>query len=94
MSSEFDDFITDDKGSIFKNCKPKKRSASVIKSNTVNYGKTQKIAPSEIHDAGEHKSNIVPITENDEVIGFVFECSCGETANIVFDFEQQSQMAG
>ncbi len=94
MQSPYDDFITDDKGSIFKNNQPKKRTASVIKSHAVNYGKTHKIVPPEMDHGGDHKSNIVPITENDEVIGFVYECSCGEIANIVFDFEQQSQMAG
>lgn len=34
-----------------------------------------------------HQPQVEPIIENGQVIGFVFECACGESTEILFEYE-------
>jgi hypothetical protein len=86
--SVFDELKIDDPGKIFK---PKKnlRSSSIIKKDMVNLNMdVRKINPYENNHIPQNKGKITPLTDDGDVIGFIYECSCGEIAKVIFDFEE------
>lgn len=88
-----DEFIAD----LFAgNAGQSKRVSSrhkVIKSSQLSLGKPRKIIPRSEEEAGPGQGNLFPIVENDEIIGFTYECSCGSVAKIIFDYGQETQAA-
>ncbi len=68
--------------------KPNTLRSPIIKKDKVVFGKSRKIEHSvqvtDIHQNGE----ISPVYNNGELIGVIYECSCGKIAQILFDFEE------
>jgi hypothetical protein len=87
-------FITDNKGGIFRQ---KNNSAlsrkTVLKSNEVVVNNYKKIEPRENQTEAVHEGSVHPIVEGGEMIGFVYECSCGEVAKIMFDLAAGAKRA-
>jgi hypothetical protein len=82
------DFITDGVGGIFKKNSKKTVRQPVIKSTNLEMGQTFKVNAHESARAKGHEGNIYPVIEGDEIVGFVYECACGESAKILFEYEQ------
>lgn len=87
------DFITDQKGTIFQNTGSQKCRATVIKSSHVVFGTPKKIRPEYTAKSHRHQANAFPLMEGDNIVGFVYECSCGEVTKILFDYEQEAERA-
>ncbi len=83
-----DNFISDEKGSIFNDASTKPVRQTVIKSTKVQVGKPKKIEQFSSIQSHNHSGSIFPLIEGDEIVGFVYECSCGEVAKIIFDYEE------
>jgi hypothetical protein len=86
--SIFNELTVDDQSKIFKS-KKEKRTSSIIKKNKVHLTESsRKINPLENSHIPVNKGKITPLTDNGEIIGVIYECSCGEIAKVVFDFEE------
>ena len=89
----YNEFITDQTGGIFQSAGIRKVKTPVIKSSHVIYGNPRKIRPDNAARSHAHQSNAFPLMDGDDVIGFVYECSCGEVTKILFDYEQEAERA-
>ncbi len=87
MAEQTNDFVSDAGGSIFKQIPKKTPLPSVIKNDRIEYGQPCKINTNVSQSMHKHDGNIFPLIEGDEIIGFVYECSCGEVAKILFEYE-------
>jgi len=87
------DFISDNKGSIFKNTPIMKSRDTVIKKNNIVYGSSAKIKPDINDKSRKHQPNAFPVLDGNNIVGFVYECPCGEITKIMFDFEQEAGRA-
>ena len=88
MSSVFDELVIEDQSKVFKSLK-EKRPSSIIKCDKINVSDLNyKINPYESAHIPVNKGKITPLTDNEEIIGFIYECSCGEIAKVIFDFEE------
>ncbi len=81
-----------DQSSVFTTVDPKKPVKNkVIKKDQVVVGSKRKIehsfSVSEAHPDGK----ITPVFNADELIGIIYECSCGKVAQILFDFEESGE---
>jgi len=86
--SVFDELAVDDQSKVFK-AKKEKKASSIIKKDKVNLSNSsRKINPYENSHIPVNKGKITPLTDNEEIIGFIYECSCGEIAKVVFDFDE------
>ena len=86
--SVFDEFKVEDPSQVFKPSKTQ-RSSSIIKKEKVKESQSiVKINPYENVQIPTNKGKITPLTDNDEIIGFIYECSCGEIAKVIFDFDE------
>lgn len=86
--SQTNDFITDENGGIFKQMFKKPYRQTIIKSQNLEYGQPHKIEMrAKKHDHRE-SGNLFPLIEGDEIVGFVYECACGEVAKILFEYDQ------
>ncbi len=83
-----DKFITDEKGNFFQQDHPKPIRQTVIKSSNLQIGKPKKIDQIATDNPHRHSGSIFPLIEGDDIVGFVYECSCGEVAKIIFDYEE------
>lgn len=88
--SVFDEFKSEDLADVFKASKHKRTSAIIKKDQVREVSSIKKINPYENNHIPTNKGKITPLTDNDEIIGFIYECSCGEIAKIIFDFEETS----
>jgi len=71
----------------FGNCSVQKQPKnSIIKSDNIMIGTPKKIEPTDQMKPEHSGSYITPIKSDDHIIGFMFHCSCGETAQIIFDY--------
>ncbi len=86
--SVFDELTVEDQSKIFKAKKDKRPSAIIKRDNVQLTQSTVKINPYENAHIPVNKGKITPLTDNDEIIGFIYECSCGEIAKVVFDFDE------
>lgn len=87
------DFFDKDQGKIFTNIHQKNLSRkSVIKRDQLVVGQPRKIEHSLQVSESHHDGKVTPIYNDDELIGIIYECSCGKVAQILFDFEEQSQV--
>jgi len=86
--SVFDELKIDDPSKIFKAVKTQKL-ASIIKKEKVNLNSSvRKINPYDSNHIPLNKGKITPLMDNGDVIGIIYECSCGEIAKVIFDFEE------
>lgn len=86
------DFFEEDQGKIFTTHHKKTGSSqSVIKRDQLVLGRLRKIEHSLQVSETQHDGKVTPIYNNAELIGIIYECSCGKVAQILFDFEEQSQ---
>ena len=82
MSQEFKPH---NNGDIFEN-KSKIIKNNVLKNQTVKVGDSKKIISHHL-DSGSTRTKITPIKNNDEIIGVMTECNCGEVIKIYFNYE-------
>lgn len=87
------EFVTGKNGSIFQKTAVRKINTPVIKSNHVVFGNPKKIKYQASAGAQPHQGNAFPLMDGDTIIGFVYECSCGEVTKILFDYEQEAERA-
>ncbi len=80
------EFTADDNGSSFQKVFRTMPSIPIIKKDQVSIGTPKRIEPGDQAQHVHGGSNITPIKTDEHIIGFVFECSCGETAQIIFDY--------
>ncbi len=64
---------------------------NVIKKNSVNITSEVSIGGKKLEQLEEkpddnHKDEIEPIIENDEVVGIIHHCQCGKATEIRFDY--------
>lgn len=91
------DFTADINGSSFKKVLRPIPGIAIIKKDQVNIGTPKKIEPADQLQHIHGGSNITPIKADDHIVGFVYECSCGESAQIIFDYatdENAAMLAG
>ena len=93
MAEQKTDFLSDSNGNIFKQIQRKTVHPSIIKNSRVEFGQPCKINTNFSQSEQKHDGNIFPLIEGDEIIGFVYECSCGEVAKILFEYEQNTARA-
>ncbi len=87
--SIFDELTPDNQSKVFKPAKKEKRTSAIIKKDKVQVlTSSRKIDPYENSQIPVNKGKITPLTDNNEIIGFIYECSCGEIAKVVFDFDE------
>jgi hypothetical protein len=65
---------------------------SIIKNDQVQIGSIRKIEPEELLKKEHSTSHITPIKSDEHIIGFTFHCSCGETAQILFDYDSDDNI--
>ncbi len=65
-----------------------RHSSSIIKSKDIQIKSTKVINPFENSHIPANKGKITPLTESGEVIGFIYQCSCGEIAKVIFDYDE------
>lgn len=87
------EFISDSKGSIFKSSSIQTSRDTVIKKGNVVYGNSAKIKPEVIEKSQKHQANAFPVLDGNNIVGFVYECPCGEITKVMFDFEQEAGRA-
>ena len=87
--SQSNDFLTDEKGDFFQQSFRKTVRQSIIKSEDLAYGQPHKVEAQTKKHMHKEGGNIFPLIEGDEIVGFVFECACGEVAKILFEFDQE-----
>jgi len=80
-------FKDDDGGIIFSKSLALPTKKKLIKSKNVKIiTAKKKISVSETNNC--HKeSKVVPILKNQEIVGIMTECSCGEIVKILFNYE-------
>ena len=88
MAEQKNDFLTDSTGNIFKQLHRKTVHPVVIKNSRIEFGQPCKINTHVSQSNHKHEGNIFPLIEGDEIVGFVYECACGEVAKILFEYEQ------
>lgn len=86
--AQSNDFLTDENGAFFQKAFNKPVRKSIIKSKDLAYGQPQKIEAQAKKHNHKDGGNIFPLIEGDEIVGFVYECACGEVAKILFEFDQ------
>lgn len=86
--SNSNDFIADENGGIFNQVFKKPLRRSIIKSDNLEYGQPHKIEMRANKHSHKENGDIFPLIEGDEIVGFVYECSCGEVAKILFEYDQ------
>ena len=91
-------FITDNRGGIFRTRSKQQLNAlskkKVIKSDElVVLNNKKRINPVEDHFHPDHEGQVKPIMEAGELVGIVYECSCGEVAKIMFEFNEKVNRA-
>lgn len=86
------DFFDEDQSKIFKQMRHKAAgSKTVIKRDQLVFGKPRKIEHSLQVSETHQEGKVNPIYNGDDLIGIIYECSCGKVAQILFDFEEQSE---
>ncbi len=81
-----------DQASVFMQHTGKKTPRkTVIKREQLVLGKPKKIEHALQVSETQHDGKITPLFNNDELIGIIYECSCGKVAQILFDFEEEMQ---
>ncbi len=90
--SNISEFIQDENGSVFKAEKHKAKKNTILKNNNVIVGAPKKIESKENAHTCSVGGNISPILEDGNIIGFVFECGCGEVAEIIFDYKETRKL--
>ncbi|RMH64995.1 MAG: hypothetical protein D6677_03535 [Calditrichaeota bacterium] len=83
----FDELTREDQKSTFS-LKRKKSHGTIIKSKDIRIKSTKIINPLENSHIPASKGKITPLTEAGEVIGFIYQCSCGEIAKVIFDYDE------
>lgn len=63
------------------------RDAKLIKDNKVQLGHPVKINSKNSAEEGEE--SIEPIIENDQIIGVVYQCKCGRSRRILFEYNRK-----
>lgn len=86
--SVFDEFNVDNHSEVFKPVKNKRTSAIIKRDQVRHTSAIKKINPYENNHIPTNKGKITPLMDNDEIIGFIYECTCGEIAKVIFDFEE------
>ena len=86
MSNEFQ---PDNNGNIFRT-KSKIIRHPIIKSNEVNIKQEKKFIP-QTHHTDTKKTKVSPIMNDNEIIGVMTECSCGEVIKIYFNYESGNE---
>ncbi len=86
MSKEFQ---PDNNGDMFV-AKSNIIKKNVLKNNSINVVSSKKIVSQNLY-AGANKTKVSPIKNNDEVIGVMTECACGEIIKIYFNFESENK---
>jgi hypothetical protein len=61
---------------------------NIIKKKNVKVSGSHKVDHSNMKLEPLNNTAITPIKENDQVVGFVFQCSCGETAKVMLEFDE------
>jgi len=83
-------FVPNENGNIF-NAENKKNQIvrePILKGQQVILGSPVKLDMYKGNRGGHtHDAQVEPIIENGQVIGFVFECACGESTEILFEYE-------
>ncbi len=85
--SMFDELTVEDQKETFKLKRSRQRS-SIIKSKDIKIKSTRIINPLENSHIPVNKGKVTPLTEAGEVIGFIYQCSCGEIAKVIFDYDE------
>ena len=76
-------FQPDNNGDMFEKKSPVIKS-KVIKNDEVNL-KPEKMIITQNHHSDTKQTKVSPIKNNDEIIGVMTECSCGEVIKIYFN---------
>ncbi len=85
--SMFDELTVEEQKNTFK-LRRNRQSSSIIKSKDIKIKSTRVINPFENSHIPVNKGKITPLTESGEVIGFIYQCSCGEIAKVIFDYDE------
>jgi len=71
----------------------RKKNGTVIKRDAVKIGNQKTIDHKKALHSHGSTSKIIPLKENGHIVGFQFECSCGEVARVLLDYEESSEIA-
>lgn len=82
-------FQPDNNGDMFLK-KSKVIKNKVLKNSSINLTSSKRIVEQN-HQSGSSQTKVSPIKNNDEVIGVMTECSCGEVIKIYFNYESDDK---
>ena len=69
-----------------------KKYGTVIKRDAVVMGNSKTIDHKKELHTNNKASKIIPLKENGHIVGFQFECSCGEVSRVLLDYEDSSEL--
>ncbi|MFC2088026.1 hypothetical protein ACFLSX_00360 [Calditrichota bacterium] len=81
-----DDFIEYNGENIFAKSLTSPDKKKLFKSKEVNLGTPKRIEPI-VEGKLNHKTEVVPILKNEEIVGVMTKCSCGEIVKIYFKYD-------
>lgn len=82
-------FQPDNNGDIFQKKSPVIKQ-KVLKNSNINLAASKKVVEQNFH-SGLSQTKVSPIKNNDEVIGVMTECTCGEVIKIYFNYESEEK---
>ncbi len=85
MSKEFQ---PDNNGDMFVS-KSNIIKKNVLKNKSINVVSSKKIESQSLHIEST-RTKVSPIKNNDEIIGVMTECTCGEVIKIYFNYESEN----
>ena len=90
--SQGNSIFNKDQSHVFTDASPKNMVRnSVIKKEKLVIGHPKKIEHSLQVSETQQDGKVTPVFNNNELIGIIYECSCGKVAQILFDFEEDIQ---
>ncbi len=81
-------FRLDNEGDIFEQSESTAFKRKLFKSKNVKVGSSTRIALVDDADDTKQETKVTPIKKDDEIIGIMTECSCGEALKIFFTYEK------
>jgi len=81
------EYKDDEGGIIFSNKTSFPMKRKLFKSNCVRVDSSKRKISSSHNDDTHKQSKVVPVLNDDEIVGVMIECSCGEVVKILFKYE-------
>ena len=72
---------------IFSKTLAQPQKKRLFKSENVKINSSTRVISANNNKSGHKETKVVPIRNNDEIVGVLVECSCGEVVKVLFNYE-------